>query len=224
MKHLNIFILSVLLFTVSMTPRTCAENDPWWTQGYNAETEVVTSYDYDTGGKRIVAQDTTNAEITFFNITPKTEMELDEDEQSILALIRKFKAADPEIEKQALLDQVVNELPYPDINMIENIVGFDDFQNATGDFAYLTASPSALAISIYDAWFAFYQKEYPDPPKTLAEMEEINAKVFTELAKQFKTSPTTIKNTLYKLEKYQEKYNIPKNVPLSVGMQQATEA
>jgi len=216
-----IFVLTLFLSLLQFIPKVSAENDPWWTQGYTADTEIITTYSYNENGARSSERNLGEATITFFDKKNWTESDLSAEEQSILSIIRTTKDANPVSENATLIDEVKKQLPDADVDMIENMIGFYEYETVTGEFAYLNETPSPFAVEMHDMWFQLFADTYPTAPKTIIELEKIESVVYTELAKHFKRTPTHIKNTLQKIEKYQEKHNIPKNVPLSEGMKMA---
>jgi hypothetical protein len=221
-KNRNNIVIGIAIVCLTCLVATAqAENDPWWTQGYSADTEIETTYTYDANGTQIPQKNLANATITFFDQKTWTENDLSADEQAILAVIRTSKGSDPALDSGSLIDEVKKTLPDADVDMIQNMIGFYEYETVTGEFAYLNDAPSPLAIEIHDTWFKLYADKYPTPPQNALELEEIHAAVYTELAKHFRRTPTHIKNTLIMIEKYQEKHNIPKNVPLSEGMTMA---
>jgi hypothetical protein len=217
----NIVIGVAIMCLMCLATTAQSENDPWWTQGYSSDTEIETTYTYDASGTQIPQKNLANATITFSDQKNWTENDLSPEEQAILAIVRTARTSDPTIENAAIIDEVMKTIPEADVDMIENMIGFYEYETVTGYFAYLAEAPSPLAVEIYDTWFKLYAEKYPTPPKNILELDEINAAVYTELAKHFRRTPTNIKNTIHKIEKYQEKKNIPKNVPLSKGMTMA---
>ena len=209
---------------LSTSGRTQEASDPWWVQGYTTSAVTETSYAYDENNVATKTTSAINSTVTFYDKKKPAVSVLENDERRVYNFILELKNNTSDIRNNDLAEKLFTHFSNLDPAAVNNALGYYFFETATGFYAYLNAAPPAKEVAVYDAWFEFYKENFPTPPKTAEELERINTQALETISKKFEASNDEIRNIIHKMEKYQDKYNLPRAVPLSTALEQMTQS
>ena len=212
--------LSILAIVFMLqTQQAVFAEEPWWTMGFETTEEIQeTSFSYNTDGSMTQKETLQGGQLQFEALTPRRLTDLSKEEQSIFQSLESLKKEDPKITDQSLVATLIQEFGHGQEEIIVNMLGYYEFTTQTGYFSYLNEKPKNEWVQIYDTWFDLYNENYPTPPQTVARLKTIENEVFQKLAEQFQLPISELRDIIYKIQKYQEKYNLPKNQKLSKSL------
>lgn len=217
----KICLTYTILATIALSATVTHAEDatPWWFLPYEADQNMETTYEYDADGVPM-QNNTINGNLTFLPVA-KSEFESTDFtaiEQRILAYIENQKTGTQPEQDEIIFDNLLKQFGDTQQGTILDMMGYYEYKTATGYYAYLNEKPSGKEIAIYDAWYMQYATTYPNEPKTLQELTQITQEVLSCVAEKFKVSTEEVSDIAHKMERYQDKYKLPKHIPLSESL------
>lgn len=208
-KHRITGIVIGILSLIFLAPTVYA-SDPWWLQGYDISYTTETNFSYGGpagGAQQIQASDES---IRFFDEEPLRYETLSKQEKALYDALVTYATTMPAAQKEDQEKRLNTLFPHSASDLVETVIQLYEFNTMTGWYTYLREMPAERTIKIYDAWFSYFWKKHPLPPERVSEYEKTLNEALETTAKKFNIRGRDVKRVVFRIQKYQEKYALPR--------------